>query len=67
MKPKFTVGQVVRTVDGWAIQAEGPIREVKQPSAALQALWGDSETHYLIRDNQTGDFISVIERGLEPA
>lgn len=65
MKPKFQVGQVVRTVKGWQEQAEGPVHRIIEPSKDLQLLWGSDELHYLIKDNQTEVFLMVIERGLE--
>lgn len=62
---KYVVGEVVRTIRDWFERAEGPIHQVIIPNQDMQLLWGNDEPHYLIKDNQTGDFISVIERGLE--
>lgn len=62
---RFAIGEVVRTMPDAPLQGEGPIHEIILPTGDLALLWGDSEPHYLIRDNQSGEFISVIERGLE--
>lgn len=62
---KFAVGQVVRTVKGSVHEVEGPIHQILQPSKDIQRLWGNKEPHYLIKDIRSGEFISVIERGLE--
>lgn len=65
MKAKFSVGQVVRTIKGCYMKTEGPIYEIIEPSSDLKLLWGADELHYLIKDNQTQEFFSVIERVLE--
>lgn len=67
MKPKFSVGELVQTVKGWQPSGKGTIREIKQASTDLQALWGESQPHYIIRDIETGEYLSVIEKGLEKA
>lgn len=65
MKPKYAIGQVVRTIKGWFEQTEGPVYRVVIPDTDMILLWGTDELHYLVKDNQTGDFLSVIERGIE--
>jgi hypothetical protein len=62
---KFRVGDVVRTKRGAVHEVSGPIHEIIQPSRELQLLWGHREPHYLVRDNQSGEYISVVEGGLE--
>lgn len=62
---KFVVGEVVRTIPGSVLEGEGPIHEILQPSKDIQLLWGNKDVHYLVKDMQSGEFISVIEKGLE--
>lgn len=62
---KFQLGQVVRTVKDWFETVQGPIIKIIEPNEDLKRLWQSDEIHYLIKDNQTGEFLQVIERGLE--
>lgn len=62
---KFRVGEVVRTVKGSFPDGVGPIRHIIPSNKQLELLWGSREPHYLIRDNQSGEYIQVIERGIE--
>lgn len=62
---KFRVGDLVQTIIGSQIKAKGPIHEIKKPNKDLQLLWGGKELHYLVKDMETGEFISVRESGIE--
>lgn len=64
MKYKFSLGQVVRTTKDFVEQGEGPIIQIIDPPEDLKLLWGEDAPHYILRDNQTGVFIQVIEREL---
>jgi hypothetical protein len=61
----FKVGEVVRTIKGSKLEAVGPVHKIIQPNKGLRLLWDSDEPHYLIKDNQSGEYLSVIERGLE--
>jgi hypothetical protein len=65
VKAKYSIGDVVRTVAGSALQGEGPIREINIPTLDQIMLWGVDDIHYIFKDNESGEFISVIERGIE--
>lgn len=65
MRAKFKVGDKVKTIKGWAIEGSGEIVEILKVTSDIQLLWGNSEPHYLFKDVETNEFISVIQRGIE--
>lgn len=62
---KFHIGQVVRSTRGFIFETVGPIHKIIQPTEELRLLWKSNDVHYLMRDNQTGDFTMVIEKYLD--
>lgn len=65
MSAKFRVGDRVKTVKGSVIEGSGEVVEIMSLTTEIQLLWGSDEPHYLIKDMESNEFISVIERGIE--
>ncbi len=65
MNGMYAVGDMVKTKRGAKLKAEGVITEVMVPSKDIQMLWGSVEPHYIVKDRKTGEYLSVIERGIE--
>lgn len=65
MDAKFKVGDRVKTIKGSVIEGAGEIVQILIATSDLQLLWGSDEPHYLFKDVQTSEYISVIEGGIE--